>query len=123
MRELERIRERSHVGPGSTEYLKPFASEIKNRMVFGSKTDYNKQDFFTPMRKKKEINTSVGPGSTEYAKPFGSNITHKMHFFGRKETKVSDVPPPGYYNPSSSITKPRTTAATIRLPKQYAIYD
>ena len=49
----------------------------------------------------------MGPGSTEYVKPFGSDVHHKMHFMGRSPTKVSDVPPPGYYNPSTQITKPR----------------
>tara|TARA_B110000305_G_C18758516_1_gene324262 strand:- start:54 stop:293 length:240 start_codon:yes stop_codon:yes gene_type:complete len=79
--------------------MKPFGSENQNRMTFGSKTDLEKQDFFTPQRKKVEVNDRVGPGSTEYLKPFGSDVHHRMHFGSRSTSKLSETPPPGYYNP------------------------
>ena len=84
MRELQRIKERSHLGPADTQYLQPFGSDKKGKMTFGSKTDYTKQDFFTSQRVKSYENNAVGPGSTEYMKPFGTDVHHKMHF-GKKE--------------------------------------
>merc|ERR1711937_395062 len=37
LRELQRQNESSHMGPGATEYAKPFGSDVKNKMHFGGK--------------------------------------------------------------------------------------
>lgn len=34
-REIQRVKEAAHQGPGSTEYMKPFGSEVKNKTDFG----------------------------------------------------------------------------------------
>ena len=36
-REIQRIKEAAHQGPGATEYLTPFGSEVKNKTDFGTK--------------------------------------------------------------------------------------
>ena len=71
---------------------------------------------------KNEQHGRVGPGSTEYMKPFGSDVHHKMHFFGRTSSKMSDTPPPGYYNPKKEVTKPRIPSASIKMYPQYPVY-
>jgi hypothetical protein len=68
MREQQRIAEQANVGPGTTEYLKPFGSEVKNKMHFqGRPKKYNNMFHF-------ESNPNTGPGSTNYSKPFGSDV-------------------------------------------------
>ena len=39
-RQMQRIKERSHLGPGDTEFLTPFGSDKKNPMTWGGKTDF-----------------------------------------------------------------------------------
>lgn len=80
------------MGPGSTEYLKPFGSDVKHKMHFGGRSKKYKNMFHM------ESNPSVGPGSTEYLKPFGSNIQHKVFFAGKSKKKRTEVTPsPGEY--------------------------
>lgn len=68
LREKQRIADQANVGPGSTEYMKPFGSDIKHKMHFGGRPQKYKNMFHL------ESNPNTGPGSTEYLKPFGSNI-------------------------------------------------
>lgn len=83
LREKQRIAESSKVGPGSTEYLKPFGSNVNHKMHFGGRPKNYKNIFQT------DSNTSVGPGSTEYLKPFGQNVQHKVFFAGKPKKKLT----------------------------------
>ena len=37
MRQIQRQQETAHVGPGSTEFQKPFGSDVHHKMDFGNK--------------------------------------------------------------------------------------
>ena len=95
LREKQRIAERANVGPGSTEYLKPFGSDVKHRMHFGARPQKYKNMFYC------ESNPQVGPGSTEYLQPFGKNVQHNVFFAGKQKKKRAEITPsPGAYQPS-----------------------
>ena len=50
MREIQRIIEASNVGPGSTDYLKPFGSDVPQKVNFGR-------------RRSEKVSENPGPGS------------------------------------------------------------
>jgi len=87
LREKQRIAEQANIGPGSTEYLKPFGSEVKHKMHFGSRPSKYKNMFYM------EANPNNGPGSTEYLKPFGANVQTKVFFAGKPKKKKPEVTP------------------------------
>lgn len=39
MREIQRIMEQSKLGPGSTDYSKPFGSDVTRKVNFGRRTE------------------------------------------------------------------------------------
>ena len=43
-RELQRIKDNANMGPGATEYSKPFGSDIHHKMHFGGKYKWKPSD-------------------------------------------------------------------------------
>ena len=87
LREKSRIAEQSNVGPGSTEYMKPFGSDVKHKMHFMGRPQKYKNMFYL------EANPNNGPGSTEYLQPFGKNVQTKVFFAGKPKKKKPEVTP------------------------------
>lgn len=124
-REIQRVKERAHHGPGSTEFMKPFGSDVHNKTDFGEKYKFKpdsnpppglydvdkaksqihgKTAFMAvPNKEKRSDFTKVAnqeiPDAGDYnaTSPFGSGM--KKVNFGNKYKFVPDNnPPPGLYD-------------------------
>lgn len=128
MRKIQKMMEQSHMGPGSTEHLKPFASEVPQRVPFGKRYDdkYNNNpgpgayDFgiadkhtkssTLPQSFRPKINynsqkllTTTEAGFYNPHKKFGVGV-RKMTIGKRTQLRsVDDNPAPGSYNPDSAM--------------------
>jgi hypothetical protein len=134
--------EMTNVGPGSTEHLKPFGSEVPYKIPFGAKRkvkaadnpgpgayDVGKADKLTKsssqapsMRAKQKEGVGKAPavetdaGRYNPHKEFGQDLRHMT--LGRRSPgrDASNTPPPGTYNPDNAmkLTKPKSQALIMR---------
>jgi hypothetical protein len=113
----------SMVGPGSVDPYKPFGSELKTKVNFGSKYEFkpdknpgvgtydpepamkivkprNYEAYFLSYKKPKPIlNDGPAPGAYDsHLTPLGADIKQSMTLGGKYETKYNDNPPPGIYD-------------------------
>lgn len=137
LREQQRIAETSHLGPGHVDgHLKPFGSEVRNSVSFGSKYKFKPDenpvvgkydvekslDYLRPSRAVKisgRYKTPVkGPEVTpdpgtydRHLKPFGS-IKKKIDFGSKYKFKPKEGPAPGQYDIESAekVVKKRASS-------------
>ena len=124
MRQLQKERQSAHVGPGSTEYLKPLGAEL-SKMTLGGKGkifnpvmanpgpgQYDIEDAFNsthnkssvsvlkgPKRfddEKKKKKVVVGPGKYDPIEVFGAT-KNKFTLGSRRDLKINDNPAPHTY--------------------------
>ena len=130
------------MGPGSTEHLKPFGSDLK-RVPFGKKHSF-RPNLATPGpgaydagradrliksqsqahsirarpkdAKSQKIETDAGRYSPH--KEFGSGLNRFTLGQKGRDLSESPTPPPGKYNPEGALllTKPRSAAMLITRP-------
>lgn len=141
MREIQRMMEMANLGPGSTEYSKPFGSDVRRKVPFGKRHAFrpdpnpgpgayqiDKADKLTKsasqvhsMRPRvKDVSTKTvtetDAGRYNPHKDFGAAVGKMTIGERSRERAVSNTPPPGAYNPDNalSLTKPKSTATIIR---------
>lgn len=150
-REIQRIKEAAHQGPGSTEWLKPFGSDVKNKTDFGTKYKFvpnnnpppglydtdkamklvqprtkfmavpNKEKLGDFTVLKNQDNPDAGLYNSQ--KPFGHGLK-KVDFGSKYIFKPDRNPGPGQYNAdrAKTATMPKSRCATIVQHPQFAIY-
>jgi len=99
MREAERVAEAAKVGPGTTEYAKPFGSDVTMKVDMGRKyeTKYNKNP--PPGAYNPDGGNSIpyvrGQGAIDSTKP----RAYQAYFLSYKKptTILNDGPDPGAY--------------------------
>ena len=123
MRQIWRLKEEAHLGPGGYDTHKPFGSDLNN-IDFGNKYkfkpgqnpgpgQYEPDKALTHVKSKayeafiKDQKRASRPDPTPDAgaynpyKEFG-NMPQKMTIGGKYKFKTDSNPPPGYYNPEEA---------------------
>ena len=150
-REIQRVKEAAHQGPGSTEYMKPFGSEVKNKTDFGQKYKFvpnsnpppglydtdkaqklvqPRTKFMAVPNKEKLADFTVVEGRNmpdaglyNATKPFGHGMK-RVNFGNKYEFKADKNPGPGKYNTdkAKAATMPKARSATIVQHPQFPVY-
>ena len=153
LRELQRVNESSHMGPGATEYAKPFGSDIKHKMHFGGKYKFKANNNPPPglYDPKPEATKPKAPGFSmdqttsgrsdftsspmkdnqsggQYDKhltPFGADVKQTMTLGGKYKWKPDSNPPPGLYDveAAKNYAMPKSRAAKIMDHPKFAVYN
>jgi hypothetical protein len=144
-REIQRIKERSNLGPGSTEYMKPFASDVHNKTDFGAKYEFKPDNnpppgLYDTIKSKSMVlsNTSFmavpgkgersdftkvaiqempDAGNYDTTSPFGSGM--KKVNFGRKyKFSPNSNPPPGLYDVDKAKSQVHKKTSFMAVPNK-----
>ena len=142
LKEIERIKDVAHVGPGTHTPHKEFGQELKTKINFGSKYKwkpdtnpppglYDIDRAFNIIKPNSKSGRSLGrdrsrrsdftklnvqdnPSGGQYSvtKPFGSGV-NRITIGGKYKWKPDTNPPPGLYDPNFEAT--RTCSKSVKL--------
>lgn len=147
MKEIQRIKDVAHIGPGTHNPHKGFGEEVTHKMHFGGK--YKWKPDANPPPGLYDVNSNVlkpnapsvklendrstrsdftrvamqeNPSSGQYqtTKDFGSDIKTKINMGSKYPWKPDSNPPPGLYDidKAASMTKPKTKTARVGTGKR-----